>query len=221
MKLVYESISQIIEFRESQVNSIVVENPSFYWEFCNELYRQSQGMDGRFLLSECDERISFSKNVALISDIVGFNINTKLLLNKIVSTFEEAAMTESTFEKTQVLLADIERYIYELAYGYDIDIACDKVNVGAILKSVGIRIVDEYTDLLDRVYAWMSLIRDFDSDKLFIFVNLRSFVDEVKMQNFIDTLVVHGFRVMFLDNYAYPLLNHENRLVIDKDLCEI
>lgn len=104
---------------------------------------------------------------------------------------------------------------------FDIEIQCDKISVAQVLKAAGIRIISEYDQLTENLYSYMQVVREFDGDKVFVFVNLRSFVKTRELQSFADTVLSHGYRVLLLDNYAHPKLFAEHRLIVDKDLCEI
>ena len=89
-----------------------------------------------------------------------------------------------------------------------------------ILKAIGIEIPDNYKDPLDKILDYMELVRDFDRDKLFIFVNLRSFFPDEKLKLFFEAVLSHGFQIMLIDGREYDRLNSERRVTIDKDLCE-
>ena len=119
------------------------------------------------------------------------------------------------------MLAEIERYIYDVSFDFDVEIQCDKISIAQILKAAGIRIISEYDKLTEVLYSYMQLVREFDGDKVFVFVNLRSFIRLEELQNFADTVLAHGYRVLLLDNHAYPSLSMEKRLIVDADLCEI
>jgi CRISPR-associated protein Csn2 len=67
----------------------------------------------------------------------------------------------------------------------------------------------------------MDLVTRFEGEKLFILVNLRSFLSDDAMETFLRTTTTHGMKILLVDSHAYPMLSLENRLLIDKDLCEI
>lgn len=172
-------------------------------------------------MSENDEPVEIRKNLELVIDCIDFEINQKTLLAKILSALERVGRSEDFIEKTQQLLAEIERYIYDVSFDFDVEIQCDKMSIAQILKAAGIRIVSEYDKLTEILYSYMQLVREFDGDKVFAFVNLRSFVKTDELQDFADTVLAHGYRVLLLDNHAYPSLSMEKRLIVDTDLCEI
>ena len=67
----------------------------------------------------------------------------------------------------------------------------------------------------------MELVREFDRDKLFIFVSLRSYFSPEKIADFFDTIISHEFKVLLVDQLSNEALPNEKRLTIDADLCEI
>ena len=66
----------------------------------------------------------------------------------------------------------------------------------------------------------MELVREFDRDKLFVLVNLRSFFDDHDVERFLKTIEEHGHRVLLMDGTERKRLPMERRITIDIDLCE-
>ncbi|MBD5531140.1 MAG: type II-A CRISPR-associated protein Csn2 [Lachnospiraceae bacterium] len=221
MKLVYPALQTPIMLSNDCLNSVVIEEPGFFYEIVKDLKEQWEGMDGKAVLSENNEPVEIRKNLELVIDCIDFEINQKTLLTKVLSVLEKVGRSEDYIDKTQQLLADIERYIYDISFDFDVEIQCDKMSIAQILKSVGISIVSGYDKLTEVLYSYMQLVREFDGDKVFAFVNLRSFVKVDELQDFADTVLAHGYRVLLLDNHAYPSLTMEKRLIVDADLCEI
>lgn len=221
MKLVYPTLQTPIVLSNNCINSVIIEEPGYFYEIVKDLKEQWEGMDGRAVLSDNDEPVEIRKNLELVIDCIDFEINQKTLLTKVLSALERTGRSEDYIEKTQRLLAEIERYIYDVSFDFDVEIQCDKISIAQILKAAGIRIISEYDKLTEVLYSYMQLVREFDGDKVFAFVNLRSFVKSDELQDFADTVLAHGYRVLLLDNHAYPSLSMEKRLIVDTDLCEI
>lgn len=221
MKLIYPTLQTPIMLSSDCLNSVIIEEPGFFYEIVKDLKEQWEGMDGRAVLSENDEPVEIRKNLELVIDCIDFEINQKTLLTKVLSALERTGRSEDYIEKTQRLLAEIERYIYDVSFDFDVEIQCDKISIAQILKAAGIRIISEYDKLTEVLYSYMQLVREFDGDKVFVFVNLRSFIRLEELQDFADTVLAHGYRVLLLDNHAYPSLSMEKRLIVDADLCEI
>ena len=67
----------------------------------------------------------------------------------------------------------------------------------------------------------MELITEFDRKKLFLTINMRSFVPDDEMERFAETAIMHGYDIIAVESCAYKMLRNERRLIIDEDLCEI
>jgi len=67
----------------------------------------------------------------------------------------------------------------------------------------------------------MELVTEFEKRKMFITINMRSFVEDDEMEKFAETAIMHGYDIIAIENCAYKKLKNENRLIIDEDLCEI
>lgn len=164
--------------------------------------------------------LSFSKAAEYIDCFNGFSINRKTLLNKLTAALEQKANEEEHYLKTAELLSGIEAYIDELAGDIFVGIECAKVNVNALLKMAGISVCDDYDEPLERILDYMELVREYDRERLFVFVNMRSYFEDDELNRFFETVLSKELSVFLIDAFEGELLPHENRLVIDADLCE-
>ena len=98
---------------------------------------------------------------------------------------------------------------------------CNKLSVSNVLKMAGLHFVEEYKNQLEKLIDYMSLIREYENEKLFILVNMRSWFSDDEMDLFIRTALVHKYRLLLVDNKEYSRLSGEKRIIIDQDLCEI
>ena len=156
-----------------------------------------------------------------ISDFISFESNKKSLLTKILKRMEETAQDENYFLRTHQLMAEIEQYLNDLSMEQDVDLVFSKLSLSNLLKAVGIRFLEDYTKIVDKIFSYINLVRRFEGDKLFVLVNLHSYVSNEDMNFFMNTLVAHGLYVLFIDNKEYPISKLEKRIIIDADLCEI
>ena len=74
---------------------------------------------------------------------------------------------------------------------------------------------------LDYQPGYMSLVRELDREKLFIFVNMRSYYTDEQMNTFLRTLLGRDYRVVLIESVAREKLSDTKRIILDKDLCEI
>lgn len=221
MKLAYSTLQNIIEIKGDTIHSIVVENPKYYYNMVKDFMDQMEGKEGGWTVSENDKPLAVNKCVEVLFDFISINVNQKTLIAKIVNEMERMANKEENINGTMQLLSDIERFVLYLNEDFDLSINCDKLTISQLLKSIGISVSVETDDLIEILYSYMQLVRQFIGDKLFVFVNLRSFVSQKQFSDFAMTIIGHGYQVIFLENKEYDKIAKESRLIIDQDLCEI
>lgn len=209
-----------MDFSGTKVQTLVIEAPSFLRVFLQDLYEQIDGMDGELLLSEQDKQLSIGNWVEVIDNFLNLDMNKKHLLNKIIGEMERISGTDTFFLKTSEILQRLEVYISELAFSFDCDIICGHCTVGGLLKGMGVTVRDEYEDPMERLIDYMELVREFERDKLFVYVNLRSFFSDAEIERFLYTALDHGYRILLIDAQSHEKLQLENRITVDNDLCE-
>lgn len=221
MKLVYTSLQSKIEIENGRFNSIIVENQNYYYQLVRDLKLQMDGKEGGWTLSNNDKPLVVSKNIELFIDYFDINCNHKTIITKVINALEKTASDNEYIDDTLQLLADVERYIYNLSENYEIMIDCDKVTIAQLLKAMGITVHIDSEELTEVLYTYMQIFRQFVGDRLFVFVNMRSYVSDIQFDEFIKTIINHGYQAVFLENKEYSTLENERRLIIDEDLCEI
>ncbi len=220
MILCYPQMETIFDFSQGKIPAIVIEHPGFYRAFMLNLYAQKAGEEGIFVLSERGKTLEISQWVEVIDNCLDFQINTKTLVGKISAALERTAVNEQFFLKTAELLQSVEQYMEELAFSFVCDIVCQKCTISSLIKAMSVHVRDEYDDPLERLIDYMELTREFDKDKLFIFNHLRSYFSDDMIENFLNTVCAHGYRVLLVDDIDRKRLPQEMRVTIDKDLCE-
>lgn len=221
MKLVMKGIENVLDCSKNQICTVVIENPKLFYEVVEDIDRQIQGLEGESVLSENNQILKMDKYAEKLMQFVPFDLNKKSLLSRITSYMQKIAVDEIHYEKTSGFLAVWEKFCMDLEFELPVGIEFTKINIDALLKSSGIMISDDYDSLAEKVLDYIHLVEYFEGKKLFVLVNIRSFVENEEMQKFGDTVLARGYQIILLDNKEYPLLNNEKRCVIDADLCEI
>ncbi len=220
-RLAHPELSQTIDFEENITNTLVIENKNFFRKLIADLMIQFEGGDGELVLSGAYEPIDIARNIEVISQFVPFEINKKILLNKLCTAVEKTAMNEENYAATQALLADIERYLDTLLFDLPYEFEYEKLNASALIKAFGIALNEAYEDDLEKIMDYMQLVRELDRDKIFVFINMRSYYADETMELFVKEAQSRKFHLLLIDNTEYNRLSGERRLIIDADLCEI
>ena len=64
------------------------------------------------------------------------------------------------------------------------NIGFSKINLESLIKSAGIEVESVYDNLGEKILDYFELVSVYDSKKLFVLVNLRSYLSEHEMKEF-------------------------------------
>ena len=135
---------------------------------------------------------------------------------------EELAYQEEFFLQTQNMTQKLQAYILELeeATNYILEFK-EQPDLTAIFKAAGLKyeIVEE--DILERLVRYIKTSVNVLKTKLFVFINLRSFLSETQMEQLIRELSYQEVKVLLIENQAKCCMEGVRRYIIDKDGCEI
>ena len=220
MKLIYKDMGHILCFGEGYVNELVVENKKVFFEIVSNIIRQADGEHGDCVLSIADKPVEFSRYADVTVQFAPFQLNRKSLLTKLCTALEQKALYAENYVKTGELLCEIERFILHLAEELPFEIGCQKLTVGPIIKAVSPEIEDSDKSTLEKIFAYMELVRELDRDRLFIMINMRTYFSDEEMERFLESVCLHDFKMLLIESSSSVKLKNTKRFTIDDDMCE-
>lgn len=219
MKLFIPQIDCLLECGREKCQSLVIENRTVWCSILNDMAEQLRGNEGKIVLSCNDKIIPLSKNMEMISQFIPFDINPKGLLTKIMNEMQKIAVNEQHFIQTTTVLSCWEKYLLELTADMVGNIGFSKINLESLIKSAGIELESAYDNLGEKILDYFELVNVYDSKKLFVLVNLRSYLSEPEMKEFLKNVAVHQYEILLVDSVDYPVLELEKRYIVDADQC--
>lgn len=79
----------------------IIESPELFSRYVKELFEQSNGEEGNFVLSEGEKEISISKFAEIIINPFSINKNDKRILGKLYTRLNDLAVAEENYLLTQ------------------------------------------------------------------------------------------------------------------------
>lgn len=220
MKLVYKDMGHVISFDGGYVNELVVENKKMFFDIANSATVQSEGETGDFLLSISDNPVEFSRYADVTVQFAPFQINRKSLLTKLYNSLEKKALLAENYKTTVELLSELERYLLHLAEDMPFELDCQRLSIGPIIKAISPVIDEADKTPIERIFAYMEFVRELDRDRLFIMINMRTYFTDREMETFVESVCLHGFKVLLIENSVQAKLKNIKRYTVDEDLCE-
>ena len=148
-------------------------------------------------------------------------MNKKILINKVINRMQKLAMDEEHYYQTSELITLLESYLLDLSVELTGNIELSKITWENTIKAVGVEFADNYDSFAEKILDYMELVREYDSERIFITLNLWSYISDNEMNKFVNDVVVRGYKLLMLENTEYPIIEHEKRYIIDADKCII
>ena len=192
MKVVFPETKQVFSCDEGEVWTIIVENQRYLYNILTDIERQILGNEGKVILSENEKVVRIDKKMELLTQFVPFDMNRKPLLNKIMAAMQEAALEDEFYVKTNELLSAWESLCINLTWNLPGDIEFKKINLDSLIKAAGVEIENEYERLGEKLIDYFELIETYDCKKVFVLLNLRSYIADNEMEAFIQEIIARG-----------------------------
>lgn len=222
MKLVHTELSRAIIDDTVDYTEWIIEAAESFATFVYELKNQCDGIDGRYVLSDADKELGISKNMDIVFDIFSIDINSKKIVNKLYEEMQQVVYSEKLYVKTQEIAQSIQKYILELEQETDYILTfTEDVDWMAIFKALRVQheiIEEDYFEKLIRYIKVATVVMKY---KIFVFVNLRSYLSDLQMQKLIQEAIHQEVKLIFVENYVKDCMGEGLRYIIDRDQCEI
>ncbi|WNY23124.1 hypothetical protein MmiHf6_04260 [Methanimicrococcus hongohii] len=209
-----------IEFKDGSINVLIIENPSFMTKMIGEIWGQSNNEEGGFELFENEKSLTFTNNVELIVNPFSADVNERDLLTKLYAEMKKDALDEELFMSTNTFLSEIEKNVREIMERQKLLLESETPDVVGLFKLLGVHF-SVSNSLVERMCDYIDICSEYRKTKLFIFVNLKSFLTESE----IIQLYIHSTYlkkpILLIENRQLPRLDYEIMRVIDLNLCEI
>jgi len=220
MLLSHYEFDSPLKFDEGSIPILIIENPSYMTKFIGELLSQSNKGEGGFELFENDVSVSISDKVEIIINPFSANVNEREILNKLYAVMKKDALDEELFLDTNTFLSDIETNVKKIMARQSIPLDSDTPDIIGLFKLLGVCFVVP-DSLLEKICDYIDICSEYLKTKLFIFVNLKSFLNESEIIQLYNHLNYHKTHILMIESSQSNTLENESIRVIDEALCEI
>lgn len=209
------------EISDEKTNVIAIENPSAFYSFAEELNGQIDGDDGMIVLSSNGEILKISSKMEVIKDYIPFEINNKRLVNKLYAYFERKAMNGEYYDEIEKLNCGILQLMKKLTETEMVETEFGSISINVLFKAVDFKLSEEQNSLEESVLNYMLNVRELEGDRIFVIINMLSYVNEERREALFRTVVDHRITALFLEPRSVKPGGIVNQIIIDEDLCVI
>ncbi|MGN0140625.1 MAG: type II-A CRISPR-associated protein Csn2 [Roseburia sp.] len=221
MNLVRSEWGMNIALLENESTVLVIESPEIMMEIVSDMLLQSQGEDGRIVLSENGELFSFEKKAELVLNPFSIDLNNKKIRARLYQELKKEA-DDSYYQDFLKLVSEIQRYLEKISGSFSYPISYQtELEVTSLLKACEVGIDEEKEALCPKIIEYLKIMGQLCGTELFVFVNLKAYLKESEILELYKTAYYCKIKVLMIENQTRKLLSNEKMYIIDSDKCLI
>lgn len=211
MKINFSLLEEPIEVSQGTV--LVIEDVSVFAQLVKEFYQYDEQSN----LTVFDSKIRGIKSseLLLITDILGYDINTsqvlKLLHTDIVSQLNDKSEVRSEIDSLISLITDI---IMAECLENELDIEYDEVTLLELIKALGIRIETKSCTVFEKIFEILQIFKYLVKKRILVFVNSLSYFSKDEIYQILEYIKLLQADVLFLEPRQIKGIQ---QFILDKD----
>lgn len=221
MKLIYPQIKTVLDTEIDKVWVLEIENKAFFRKCILDICDQINGAEGQFSLYRGDEEEDISSTCEIIFNPLEINLTQKKLLGAIERAMENRLKEVLPSRELNKDLKNIKDIINNLAFDMNLEIEASRLVPEDLIKIAGITLKERSNSVIEKLLDYMSLVRLYEKNKLFVFVNVNSYFNPEELTTFLKGVLETDLDVILVNSYKFPSSSEIRRIIVDKDLCEI
>ena len=216
MKLVHPNLEIQIDFEKNDIYCLTIENAKEFFSFTHQLFLQTLGDDGDFVLSD-NEILNISKNCAFIYDYYSDILNSKktmsIAANDVTEILKKDDFVEDFSNLNTIMLKINDKIAEQLSYNVNY---IDEIDYATFVKLSSFKI-ENTNSLVENLLSYIQII----DKKILIFINLFNFLSYNDLNLLLKQLRYMEKYCIFINSHQKYKICDSINFIIDEDLCVI
>ena len=222
MNLITTYFENSFEIKSKTINTLVIEDTKIFTNFLLSLFAAKNKQSTEIELMEDLQELDIAKTTEIIFDLFHLKADSESILKKLYKEIEDDFNSEEMYTKKLVLESTIADIMDDLTYRSRFSLKSSELNYLNLFKAVSLEFDYDKTSVLDSLLEYIRATSELLNKKLFIIVNLDSFLNAEELIELHKFLQYNEIKVLVLQNRIIRNVGaSENLRIIDEDLCEI
>lgn len=211
MKINFPILDEPIEIK--QAIFLILEEQLIFSDVVKHLYHYSE--EDELKLFDNKMKSLKESELLLITDILGYNINSPAMLKLIRADLEkqlnEKPEVKSMLEK---LVATITELIAFECLENELDLEYDEITILELIDALGVKIETLSDTVFEKSLEIVQVFKYLSKKKLLVFVNVSCYLSEHELAKLVEYIQLHNINVLFVEPrkvYDFP------QYVVDED----
>lgn len=220
MKLVNENLPAELMWDEIEFITLVIEDSKLFSQLAYDFINNRE--QEKWILSENGKLLDVNKFLDVIFNPLTVSLNQRKILNKLYELCEVNIQTNEMLFKWNTLQDNFISFVDDLIDYFDYDLYySEKLDVKDILKMVDLKF-NENSTVIEKILDYLVLVNDIFKIKLFVFFNLKSYLNLNEIRYIVEQAQYHKFNILFIERFdVFEKIKDERIVVVDKDKCVI
>ena len=211
MKINFPILDEPIEIK--QATFLILEEQLIFSDVVKHLYHYSE--EDELKLFDNKMKSLKESELLLITDILGYNINSPAMLKLIRADLEkqlnEKPEVKSMLEK---VVATITELIAFECLENELDLEYDEITILELIDALGVKIETLSDTVFEKSLEIVQVFKYLSKKKLLVFVNVSCYLSEHELAKLVEYIQLHNINVLFVEPrkvYDFP------QYVVDED----
>lgn len=211
MNINFSLLDEPLEINQGTV--LVIEDVSVFAQLVKEFYQYDE--QSNLTIFDSKIRSIRSSELLLITDILGYDINTsqvlKLLHTDIVSQLNDKPEVRSEIDSLVSLITDI---IMAECIENELDIEYDEITLLELIKALGVRIETKFCTVFEKIFEILQIFKYLVKKRILVFVNSLSYFSKDEIYQILEYTKLSQADVLFLEPRQIEGIQ---QFILDKD----
>lgn len=221
MKLAEREYGIEVDIKENIVSIIVLEDVKLRLPLINELFSQTSGKEGNWLLFENDKSFDLGKKVELILEPLTLTLNNKKVKTKLyqdIKTIAQDYCFSQGLEVHSQICNYLENMLDKLPYPIKYD---EDWDVSEILKAYNVELVEEYDNIFEKLYNYIKLVNTVCGTEIFVMVNIKQYLTDDQITELYKMAAYGKIQLVLIEFSINNKRDCEELYILDNDDCVI
>ncbi|MCJ0544405.1 type II-A CRISPR-associated protein Csn2, partial [Enterococcus cecorum] len=190
--------------------------------YITELQEQIIGNEGKFVLSDENEILSFKKDMSLILSPLEIDYNDKKFINELFKEIKDIVQSGELYEEYVFVKSELVKLMERISESIDYPLQySEDLEVSSLLKMMQVKFDFQDTNYFERLITFVQLSQRLLRKKLLIFVNLSSFLSENQLVELEKIAKYEQIKILLINSYQLNYSFSYKWYIIDVDGSEI
>lgn len=221
MKLVEREYGIEVDIKENIVSIIVLEDVKLRLPLINELFSQTSGNEGNWLLFENDKSFDLGKKVELVLEPLTLTLNNRKVKTKLyqdIKTIAQDYCFSQGLEVHSQICNYLENMLDKLPYPVKYD---EDWDVSEILKAYNVELVEEYDNIFEKLYNYIKLVNTVCGTEIFVMVNIKQYLTDDQITELYKMAAYGKIQLVLIEFSINNKRDCEELYILDSDDCVI